>query len=265
MIEAEESKNIIELVAVSFLAIEKFGCPYCGYRSFSTPMSGGGTAVCVCGECDLQFAGLADGLAKSAIGFGDFYPVLRQHPRTGTPSHGTPDTRPEGGGEFFSSRGIGMDRVPCFVCGDSKNYNNNISGFIRTKDAGERIGEYFSNEQYLDYRENCPDRIQFKIGACKNHTAELRYLDALVSDGVITEDKVKESMLITSKIEMVIRDYYYDLDMMQIDGAQKKAFNRIENILGLVWRSGTEKDARERAEKRRKVDEEEEKCISENQ
>ena len=101
---------------------------------------------------------LGKGLLKSAIGFGDFYPELQEHPRIGIPSHGRPDKRPEGGGEFFQSRPIGLDRVDCFVCGtgdrDGKGHImlNNIAAYVRCKEAGERVVAMFTKGAWLDYR-----------------------------------------------------------------------------------------------------------------
>jgi hypothetical protein len=183
-------------IAVLSDDVQKWGCPYCGYRSGYSPISGGGTAVVVCGECERSFAVLATGMTKSSIGFGDLYPELQEHPRKGTPAHGKPDKRPEGGGEFFYSRGIGLDNCTCFVCGthdrDGKGHTmlNNIAAFVQTKEAGERVVAMFNQGAWLDYRDYEPDRVQVKIGACDKHLPNLKRLDKLTDDGIITPEMV---------------------------------------------------------------------------
>lgn len=201
-----------KVIAVSAWSLGEFGCPHCGYRSGSVNMSMGGSNIWHCGECGKTCVVLSDGIAKSSIGMGNgdedtFYPELQPHPRNGIPKHGRKDERPETGGEFFGSRGIGMDLCPCFVCGtrdrdkQGHNYLHNISGFVRCKEAGERVVDMFlyrdrelSLEAYLDYRDHEPDRVQVKIGACEEHLPNLEKLDALVRlDGIVTAEKVAEA------------------------------------------------------------------------
>jgi len=187
-------------IAVWFKEVKLFGCPYCGYRSGHSQISSGGTNIIVCGECEKSFAVLADGLTKSTIGFGDFYPEIQQHPRYGIPSHGKPDTRPEGGGEFFRSRGIGLDSCHCFVCGtqdrDGKGHTmlNNIAAFVQTKEAGGRVVAMFQHGARLDYRDYEPDRVQVKIGACDVHLPNLQKLEELAKDGILTQEIVKAAL-----------------------------------------------------------------------
>ncbi|MBI5045126.1 MAG: hypothetical protein HZC02_04315 [Candidatus Levybacteria bacterium] len=190
-------------IAVAAEEAAKFGCPYCGYRSGSSFISGGGTTAWRCGDqnCGRVSALLADGVTVSAIGFGDYYPTLVAHPRLGTPSHGSPDERPENGGEFFSSRGIGLDGVPCFICAtifrdeEMHRYLHNIAAFVRTKAAGDRVVAMFKQGAVVDYREYEPDRVQVKIGACDTHKPNLELLDQLVRKNghVITDDIVQRA------------------------------------------------------------------------
>ena len=183
-------------IAITIASLNQFGCPHCGYRSGTTPMSFGATALWQCGECGKSCHALADGITKSSIRVGDIYPELERHPRHGAPSHGTPDLKPGGGGEFFRSRGIGLDSVDCFVCGthdrDGKRHHmlNNISAFAQCKEAGGRIVALFPQGARLDYREYEPDRVQVKIGACDLHLPHLQKLDLLVQDGVISENRI---------------------------------------------------------------------------
>lgn len=116
-----------------------------------------------------------------------------QHPREGIPKHGRPDQRPEGGGDYFRSRGVGMDHTPgCFVCGGAPGFYSNIAAFVQCRAAGERVVAMFTQGARLDYREFEPDRIQVKIGACEEHLPNLRVLDQLA--GVITTEALALAM-----------------------------------------------------------------------
>lgn len=198
-------------VAISGKDAQRFGCPYCGYRSGHSPISGMGTSITVCGECDRSFAILAEGVTQSTIGFGDYYPKLQAHPRQGIPSHGKSDKRPEGGGEFFHSRGIGLDNVPCFMCpGSETTLRDNIAAFVQCKAAGERVVEMFrkiaGGGARLDYRNHEPDRVQVKVGACKKHRPNLDRLNELVgeSDGILTENILREVTGVANKKKLLI-------------------------------------------------------------
>ena len=189
-------------LAVSGSEVEQWGCPYCGYRSGYSWASGGGASIFVCGECEKGFVILAEGVTRSSFGFGDgFHPELSVHPRAGIPSHNSSDKRPEGGGEFFNSRGIGLDNCTCFICGtrdrDGKGHValNNIAAFVQCKEAGERVVAMFLRGARLDYREYEPDRVQVKIGACDRHKPNLKDLDKLTSDGIITQDRISLAMV----------------------------------------------------------------------
>ncbi len=181
-------------IAVAGEEVEKFGCPYCGYRSGSSSISGGGTSIVTCGECHQTYAVLAKGVKRSTIGIGSYYPKLTDHPRWGIPKHGTPDKRPELGGEFFRSRGIGWDYTPgCFVCGGETGLHRNIAAYVQCKEAGERVVAMFPQGARLDYREYEPDYVQVKIGACTKHRRKLERLHNLTvkHEGVILETMVK--------------------------------------------------------------------------
>lgn len=188
--------EVRSVIAVSSAEFNEFGCPHCGYRSGYARVSIGGAAVFWCGsdECGKTFCLLGEGVTKSPFGFGDFYPELEPHPRQGIPSHGRPDTAPDGGGEFFRSRGIGTDVTPgCFVCGGNKGAYNNIAAFVQCKEAGERVVAMFPQGAWLDYRESEPDRVQVKIGACDAHLPNLGKLHELTKDGVITAAHISEA------------------------------------------------------------------------
>lgn len=183
-------------IAVSEVELREFGCPYCGYRSGYAPLSVGRAALWKCGseECGKPCCVLAEGVNRSPIGFGDFYPEIQAHPRRGTPSHGQPDEKPEGEGEFFRSRGVGLDTTRgCFVCGGGKGLRNNIAAFVKCKEAGERVVAMFSKGADLDYRTSEPDRVQVKIGACDMHLPNLKKLDELTREGVVTNTYISEA------------------------------------------------------------------------
>jgi hypothetical protein len=194
-------------VAVAYLDVRRFGCPYCGQRSGYTKISGNGTAVVQCAECGLGFAVLAPNVGRSTIGFGDFYPELIPHPRYGIPSHGTQDKRPQGGGECFRSRDIGLDWIPCFMCPGSKSYlRPNIAAFVQSKKAGERVVAMFKRvargDVCLDFRPSEPNRVQVKLGCCSAHKPSLEALDRLTDEagGVITEAVIRQAMQAKPKL-----------------------------------------------------------------
>ncbi|MFA5051074.1 MAG: hypothetical protein WC499_03095 [Patescibacteria group bacterium] len=197
-------KEAQSVIAVSASEFGKFGCPHCGYRSGSIRISVGGSAAWKCGseECEKICCILADGVTESSFGFGEkgYSSKLQPHPRRGIPSHGRSDKKPEGGGEFFHSRGIGLDNCNCFICGThdrtGKGHTvlHNIAAFVQCKVAGERIVAMFSKGVRLDYREEEPDRVQVKIGACDKHLVNLQKLDGLAKDGIITVEKIQEAM-----------------------------------------------------------------------
>lgn len=190
---ATETQSVI---AVSVKELQEFGCPHCGYRSGYTPISGGGTAVWTCGSeaCGKICCVLGEGVIKSTIGFGDFHPELQAHPRRDIPSHGRTDKKPDGEGEFFHSRGVGLDMTPgCFVCGGDKRLHNNIAAFVQCKEAGGRVVAMFSQGARLDYRDFEPDRVQVKIGSCDKHLANLQKLDELTRDGIITSNRINKA------------------------------------------------------------------------
>lgn len=122
-----------------------YGCPYCGYRSRRGLMSCGGQHLVRCGDkgCNRDYVILANKNVEITIKIGSEKPTLVKHPFYGIPKHGAEDIKPGAGGEFFNSRGIGRDWTNgCFICGGHKDdLLHNISGFVKTKEAGERVVE----------------------------------------------------------------------------------------------------------------------------
>jgi hypothetical protein len=177
-------------LAISNTDFKNSGCVACGCEyCYGTGISGGGSFPAICGECKSRFVILADGMTQSSIGFGDIYPTLSVHPRLGIPKHAfvTPDIRPDNGiGEFWRSRGVGYGR-----------FGDDCSGFIKSKQAGERIVAMFKEvvgedaKTYLDYRPNEPTWIQLKVQGVDVDLKELNRLTA--DDGIITIDRVKKA------------------------------------------------------------------------
>ncbi|MEX0930601.1 MAG: hypothetical protein WDZ79_02890, partial [Candidatus Paceibacterota bacterium] len=156
----------------------------------------GGAAVWTCGSegCGRTCCVLADGVNRSPLGVDDFYPELQVHPRRGIPSHGRPDKKPDGDGEFFNCRGIGLDTTPgCFVCAGDEELRHNIAAFVQCRKAGERVVAMFPYGARLDCRDSAPDRVQVKIGACDAHLPNLQKLHELTREGVITTTHICEA------------------------------------------------------------------------
>lgn len=192
-----------ERVCVAQGELAQFGCPYCGYRSGTMPIQAGGWGSWCCGDCGKGCDVLADGVEWTNM---TTHAKLQKHPRFGIPSHGRPDKRPDGGGEFFRARGIGLDSTPgCFVCAKPRRTDdpakselmNNIAAFVQCKDAGERVAEMFNkraSSARVDYREREPDRVQLKVGACDAHIKNLKILLLLTElSGVVTDEIIAEA------------------------------------------------------------------------
>lgn len=80
----------------------------------------------------------------------------------------------------FAPRGVGMDVTPgCFVChAVSTGYMANVSGFVDTRENGQKIVEWFGGFARLDYRDYEPNWIQVKVGGCEKHIPILEALCA---------------------------------------------------------------------------------------
>jgi len=92
------------------------------------------------------------------------------------------DVRPDGDGEYWQSRGPGYP---------------DIAGFVKSKQAGERIDEMVSevlmnkeHKSWLDYRETEPTWIQYKF---HKDEFDMDMLDSLTkeNEGIITKEIIK--------------------------------------------------------------------------
>ena len=199
------------MIAISHTDFIKYGCPNCGCDyAASGNFSGGGATTGTCGECNTTFVVLAEDTRVSPIGFSTGkqdkngmtifeYPKLQKHPRNGIPKHkyAAPDIRPEYG-EYWKSRGIGYD----------------LSGFVKSKAAGERllemVKEVLEKEEpasWLDWRPNEPKWIQFKF---QKSEFDLDKLDKMSEEnnGILTKEILKECSLVKKETK---RKYFtYD-------------------------------------------------------
>jgi ribosomal protein L37AE/L43A len=80
-----QTAGTTRIIAVSSSDAQKYGCPYCGGIYGSSPISGNGSQIWNCSDCGETSINLADGVTKSTIGAGDYYPEISVHPRSGQP------------------------------------------------------------------------------------------------------------------------------------------------------------------------------------
>lgn len=188
------------MLSILYSDFEQFGCPNCGCDSAKgSCASGGGLSSGTCRHCGLRFE--VRGPNVSMVCKYAIYPedpenprseyVMEQairipHPRIGIPSwHWMPkDERPEEG-EYWSSRGVGYD----------------LSGFVRTKKAGERILDMVHEvlgtkkcKTYLDYRPNEPTWIQFKFDKDEFNLDAIDKASRALG-GIITKEIIKQCKL----------------------------------------------------------------------
>ena len=104
-----------------------------------------------------------------------------------------PDVRPEGGGEYWASRGASD-------CG--------VSGFVKSKKAGERLLRFVKyvlekddTVTWLDYREYEPEWIQFKFSAKEFDVEKLDKL-SIDNNGILTEEIIRECVLTNEEKEV---------------------------------------------------------------
>ncbi|MEA3272886.1 MAG: hypothetical protein U9P90_04450 [Patescibacteria group bacterium] len=82
---AQQDVSTPDVIAVSINEAQEFGCPRCGGIFGSSSMSGGGSQLWNCADCNKTSIYLAEGLTKSTIGISSHYPELQSHPRRGQP------------------------------------------------------------------------------------------------------------------------------------------------------------------------------------
>ena len=90
--------------------------------------------------------------------------------------------------EFWRARGVGSNGGwKSLVTGEFVEFGPDISGFVSSKEAGERIVDLLDGRAYLDFRPFEPNWIQVKLIVEKEHRGVLQRLyDAnLVCEGMI--------------------------------------------------------------------------------
>ena len=132
---------------------------------------------------------LKDGFEKyvirqASLGFGKSFSTSFEFSKTyGKCNFVAPDKRPEGGGEYWQTRGES---------------DFDVSGFVVSKLAGERllrmvkyILETDNPKTWLDYREFEPNWIQFKFSAEEFDVGKLSQMSK-DNGGILTEQIVRE-------------------------------------------------------------------------
>src|SRR5271165_6475879 len=96
---------------------------------------------------------------------------------------------------YWSPRGIGFDSVPCFVTKQKEcSGRPNISGFVSSREDGQKVVDMFGGYARLDYRDFEPNWIQVKVGVEKEHEEVLDRLMVVCSDGILTPKRLAWSI-----------------------------------------------------------------------
>jgi hypothetical protein len=87
----------------------------------------------------------------------------------------------------YRSRGMGLNWLPCFVCGHGGEgkAQADLAAFVGSKDEGEKVVEMFwakKGHASLDYRGFEPNYVQVKVGACGVHRPNLEALHYATSE-----------------------------------------------------------------------------------
>lgn len=191
------------MLSITNTEFKNYGCPNCGCDTLKnrgcTSYNGCGSGTCM--HCGLTFEIRADRIKEGddrGIKYGvrpenpsdpskwkklvHEEAIIIKHPRTNIPAWKwePEDVRPENGdGEFWKTRGVGYD---------------DVSGFVETKKAGERLLEMVREvlgkdtcRTWLDYRESEPNWIQFKFHSSEFDVERLSQ-ESKELGGVITKD-----------------------------------------------------------------------------
>lgn len=163
------------MITISQASYKLYGCPTCGCIHGQCPSVIGGVAYMICTECKDRYYVAYNG-----------HQDIVSHPRNNIPFHDyeSPDLRPDYG-EYWKSRGVGYD----------------LSGFVKSKKAGERLLEMVKDvlsvenpKTWLDFRKNEPNWIQFKFN---KEEFDLCKLDVLAEEnnGVVTKEILQQAKL----------------------------------------------------------------------
>ena len=122
-------------------------------------------------------------LSGSSLSFGKNRAIILQYYKNNEIDYyECEDKRPESGGEYWSSRGVGYD----------------LAGFVVSREAGERIlnmvKEVLNNDNpksWLDCRKHQPNHIQFKFQAKEFDLIKLHTMTC-ANNNIVTKEILEE-------------------------------------------------------------------------
>lgn len=98
--------------------------------------------------------------------------------------------------EYFSCRGLGSEtNLTCLVTGEILPLMSNISGFVASKEAGERVVKMFEGRAWLDYRPHEPGWVQVKIGTIPKYVVVLELIMEFTRQGVISPTMIEHALV----------------------------------------------------------------------
>lgn len=144
--------------------------------------------------------------------------------------------------ETFHPRGLGLNWIPCFICGregPGGAAQPDCASFVDGKAGGERVVALFERRNLrakLDYRENYPNRVQVKVGACVFHVEELEALIAKVveAEGNLSVDMLPEGELSEEGWRIAELENHLDYAISILEGIKEYAEKKGEGDLGIV-------------------------------
>ena len=78
---------------------------------------------------------------------------------------------------YWSPRGVGKEwNLPNIMTGEKMELQDNIAGFVRSREEGELAVAIFGGRAKLDYRPSEPQWIQVKVGGPEKAMYELMHL-----------------------------------------------------------------------------------------
>lgn len=118
---------------------------------------------------------------------------------------------------MFRSRGLGLNRYPCFLCGHIPNwqYQADMAAFIapdlvrvlqfpdEKPIVSHPILDFFSDLDILanlDFRTHEPNRVQLKLGACAGHKPNLELLGYLTDGNSQITKKIVDRVIPGRKV-----------------------------------------------------------------
>lgn len=110
--------------------------------------------------------------------------------------------------EQWFIRGVGMDSdIPCMLTGtpaEKGEYRYNISGFVSSKEVGERIVAMFGGKDFakLTTHQGDPSRLQVKVGISSELGKEsLNFLGRITKLVKASDNQISEGLINLAKNE----------------------------------------------------------------